>query len=69
MKKVNKWLYLYIIQGHYGDYGWEDVNTEETLKDARRSLREYNENEPQYPHRRIRRRELNLEWRDPSLSA
>jgi hypothetical protein len=43
----------FVIQGHYG-YGWEDVNEEVTLRDGKRSLREYNENEP-YAHRMIRR--------------
>ena len=42
----------YSIEGYYGSrYGWEEVCTEDNLKDAKRTLREYNENEPQYPHR------------------
>jgi len=44
----------YVIQGWYTNR-WEDVNTETSLVDAKRSLKEYNENEP-YPHRRINRR-------------
>lgn len=55
--KPTKYLYLWVVQGSYG-CGWEDVNTEENWKEARRSIREYRENEPQYPHRVIRRREL-----------
>ena len=58
-QRVNKYLYLYIIQGHYGAYGWEDVATEETWKEARDRLKEYRENEKGIPHRTIRRRELN----------
>lgn len=38
------------IQGNYGQ-GWEMVTTEDNQADARQRLREYNENEPQYPHR------------------
>lgn len=38
------------VQSNYG-YGWEDVTTEETYREARERLREYRENEPQYPHR------------------
>lgn len=45
--------YEYEIRGNY-ESGWECVNTETTKEDARRSLREYNENEPQYPHKIVR---------------
>lgn len=40
----------FIIQGKYG-FGWEDLCEEEDRKEARQRLKEYNENEPQYPHR------------------
>ena len=33
------------IQGNYGQ-GWECVNTEDTRQDAKRSLKEYQDNEP-----------------------
>lgn len=56
--KKNKYQYLWIVQGHYGQ-GWEDENAETNHKDARRSVREYRVNMPEYPHRLIRRRELN----------
>jgi hypothetical protein len=60
MMKNNKYEYLFIIQGLYGaGYGWEDVTAEESSKEARARLREYRENEPEYPHRMIRRREPN----------
>jgi len=36
---------------------WEAVNAEETWKDARRSLKEYRENQPEYPVRARRKRE------------
>jgi len=45
-----------IIQGNYGQ-GWEDVTTEEKYSEAQARLKEYNDNEPQYPHRKIYRRE------------
>ena len=38
-----------IEQFCYGS--WEVVNTETTREDARRSLREYRENQPEYPAR------------------
>jgi hypothetical protein len=45
----------YAIQGNYGTR-WEDVTVDETYKEARQSLKDYNDNEPQYPHRLIKRR-------------
>jgi hypothetical protein len=47
--------YVFVIQGNYGQ-GWEDVTEEESFLEARERLKEYDENEPQYPHRRIMRR-------------
>lgn len=44
----------YVIQGHYGS-GWEDVNYETSMADARRSLKEYRENQPGAYRLRIRR--------------
>lgn len=35
---------------------WEVVNTESTREDARRSRREYRENQPEYPARIIKHR-------------
>ena len=61
--KINKWLYLWIVQGYYGaHYGWEDVYTGETWADAHDRLKEYRENETMYPHRLIERREPNPEY-------
>ena len=51
----NKQTKEYIICGNYGQ-GWEEVNTEMTMEDARRSLKEYRENEPQYIHK------LKIKW-------
>ena len=58
--KKNKYLYLWVIQGYYdSQYGWEDVDQSENYKDARNNLKLYRENETNYPHRMIQRRELN----------
>ena len=47
----------YEIQGYYlYGMGWEVVTTEENRKDARRCLKEYNDNETEYPHRIIKKR-------------
>lgn len=43
---------VWVVQGNYGyGDGWEDVTAEETYREARQRLKEYRENEPQYPHR------------------
>jgi hypothetical protein len=49
---------LYVIQQYTGpQYGWEDVDQQETYKEAKRSLKEYRENQPEYPVRLKTRRE------------
>lgn len=49
---------IWEIQSYYGiEYGWEVTNTELTYKDAKRSVKEYRENEPMYSHRIVKRRE------------
>ena len=56
---MNKYQYLYIIQGRYpGQHGWEDECAEDSYSEARARLKEYRENSP-YPSRMIQRRELN----------
>jgi len=54
-----KWLTEYIVQGYYQGHGWEDETAEDNRKDARQRLKEYRENQPQYPHRMIARRVRN----------
>ena len=49
MAYVRKTRTAYLIMGDYGS-GFEEVTEEETRQDARRMLKDYNENEPQYPH-------------------
>ena len=58
--RKNKYRYLFVIQGSYGQ-GWEDVDQSEVWKEAHENYRLYRENETMYPHRMIRRRELNTE--------
>lgn len=55
MSYVRKTTDEFVIQGNYGQ-GWEDVTTETTYKEARKRLKEYNENERQYAHKLIKRR-------------
>lgn len=50
-KKNEEWE----VQGDYGS-GWETVSIEENEPDAEEMLACYNENEPQYPHRKIKTR-------------
>jgi hypothetical protein len=62
MKRVNKYLYLLVIQGNYGQ-GWEDLCDYEKYKEARADFKEYRISESRYAaHRIIRRRELNPEY-------
>ena len=49
-KYVRKIRDEYTIEGNYG-YGWEEVTSDDTYKEAREMLRCYNENEIGYPHR------------------
>ncbi len=58
-KKRNKWLYLYVVQGDYGS-GYEDLTQSEVWNVARDDYRAYRLNEPGASHRRITRRELNM---------
>lgn len=56
-EKKNKWKYIFVIQGNYGQ-GWEDLTEEEHYLEGRERLKEYEENEPEYPHRKIMRKVL-----------
>jgi len=58
--KINKYIYLFVIQGNYGyGDGWEDLTAAEDYREARGYLKDYRENEPDVSHRMINRRELN----------
>jgi len=52
--------YEWHTQGNYG-CGWETVTIDETYAEGKQMLRDYRENEPQYPHRLIKRRVQNDE--------
>ncbi len=57
---MNKYLYLYVLQGFYrGSYGWEDLTAEESRKEILQRRKEYQENEGG-TYRIIKRRELNI---------
>ena len=56
MSKSNKYEYQNVIQSYY--QGWEDVTYSEDWKEARRDLKDYRDNEPLTPHRKIIRRIL-----------
>lgn len=58
--KKNKFLYLFVVQGYYPPYGWEDLTQSENRAEARADLNAYRENEPG-AFRLIKRRELNNE--------
>lgn len=64
--KINKYIYLYVIQGSYGQ-GFEDVDQSDSYQEARHNYKLYRENETQYPHRLIQRRELNPKWAELQL--
>jgi len=57
-KKRNKYVYLYVLQGNYGIYGYEDLTASEDYRDVRRDLKDYQENEGGN-YRIIKRREKN----------
>ena len=62
MKRINKYLYLFVVQGDYG-YGWEDLTASESYKSAIADLRAYRKNDSYATgHRIIKRRELNPEY-------
>lgn len=56
MAYVRKTRDEYEIQGFYGSHRWEHVTTETLRTQALARLREYQENEPNYAHRIVRRR-------------
>ena len=42
---MNKYEYLFIVQGKYGFHGWEDLTASESWKEARDDLKAYLLNE------------------------
>ena len=55
MPYIRKTKDVFVVQGNYG-YGWNDLTYESSLKEAREQKRAYEDNE-NYPHRIIKRRE------------
>jgi len=47
---------IFVIESNYG-YGWEYTMEETTRKGGLLTLKEYRENQPEYPHRLIKKRE------------
>ena len=64
MKRINKYLYLFVVQCDYGyGHGWEDLTASESYKSAIADLRAYRKNDSYaVGHRIIKRRELNPEY-------
>ena len=63
---MNKFNYLYVLQGNYGyGHGWEDltaaINSFKGWKEVKADKKSYVENEGG-TYRIIERRELNPEW-------
>ena len=64
-KKMNKYLYMWVVQGYYVDqHGWEDLTQSESYKDAKENLRDYRENDPYGWHRMIQRRVKNENYQE-----
>lgn len=55
MAYERKTIDTYELQLNYG-YGWEYTLTEFTREEARARLKEYRENQPQYPARLVKKR-------------
>lgn len=58
MAYIRKTRDYWSIQQYTGrEYGWEEVTAEDTWREARARLKEYRENQPEYPVRARRKRE------------
>ena len=59
-KRRNKYDYLYIVQGRYGDtYRWEDLTAADSQEGGRRDLRDYRMSETAHYIRTGRRPGVN----------
>jgi hypothetical protein len=65
MKRINKYLYLYVVQGDYGyGHGWEDLTASESYREAFDDLRGYRFHDLYAcGHRIIKRRKLNPKYK------
>lgn len=55
--KVNKYIYLNVLQGNYG-FGFEDLTASENYKEIKQDLKDYRQNEHGL-YRIIKRRVIN----------
>jgi hypothetical protein len=69
MPKPNKYLYLFVVQGSYGSYGWEDLDESDTYREALYNLHEYRISSGPAPHRIIKRREPNPAYFSKQMAA
>lgn len=60
---INKYIYLFVLQGNYGVYGFEDLTASENYKEVRKDLKDYRVNEGGN-YRIIKRRENNPEYKE-----
>jgi hypothetical protein len=58
MARINKFLYPFNIQQCF-DGKWETVCAEDSYREARQRMREYRENQGEYPVRIVKGREPN----------
>ena len=66
--RIPKYKYLKVLQGCYDGHSWDDLvcaeeNNIQECKEFRSDVKAYHENEPGYPHRVIRRREANPDYK------
>lgn len=63
-KKVYKTKQVYVLQGFYGEGGWDDLcqYSKNEYAEAKRDLVDYMRNTPEYLYRIIRRRVPNPEY-------
>lgn len=45
---------MWVVEGQYNSGEWEELTASDNRSEAKQSLREYEENEPEYPHRLVR---------------
>jgi hypothetical protein len=63
-RKGRKYDYLYIVQGTYNTYRWEDLTASDSRKEAHRDLRMFNWKGPHVRNRIVQRRFLRKDYED-----
>lgn len=57
MAYVRKTVDTFVVLQYTGcGYGWEEVHTEDTRTEAKERLREYRDNQPEYPVKLVKKR-------------